>query len=157
MRRERWDYRNQELARLVCMRKDPRGKGRTKMRFKSGEREELWSLWRKEVNAVRRKTLGKDMNTKVLESFVVYYATWFPFCCFLKWPSVKSFITLSLLMYSRVLYFFCIYHCVGMYLRIVHFSLLHKCKLCMFEFYLLFFKSHYQFFSILLKILCSHF
>lgn len=57
------------------MRKDTRGKGRTKMRFKSGEREELWSLWRKKVNAVRRKTLGKDMNTKVLESFVVYYAT----------------------------------------------------------------------------------
>ena len=49
--------------------------GRAKRRFKSGEREEFWSLWRKEVNEVRRKTLGKDMNTKVLESFVVYYAT----------------------------------------------------------------------------------
>lgn len=75
MRRERWDYGNQELARLVCMRKNTRGTGRAKRRFKSGEREEFWSLWRKEVNEVRRKTLGKDMNTKVLESFVVYYAT----------------------------------------------------------------------------------
>ena len=155
MRRERWDYRNQELARLACMRKDARGTDRAKRRFKSGEREEFWSLWRKEINEVKR-TLGKDMNTKVLESFVLCYATWFPFCCFLKWPSVKSFITLSLLMHSRVLYFFCIYHCVGMYLRIVHFSLLHKYKVCMFEFYLLFLKNHYQFFSIL-KTLCSHF
>ena len=45
MRRERWDYRNQELARLVCMRKDARGKGRAKRRFKKGERERSFGVY----------------------------------------------------------------------------------------------------------------
>ena len=45
LRRERWDYRNQELARLVCMRKDARGKGRAKRRFKNGERERSFGVY----------------------------------------------------------------------------------------------------------------
>lgn len=83
---EKWggkggDYGNQELARLVCMRKDARGMGRAKRDLRV-VRERSFGVYGEEENEVRRKTLGKDMNTKVLGSFVVYYATWFPFCCF---------------------------------------------------------------------------